>query len=390
MLKHIVQYSIIGVLAGLLLWGIFWARGKAGDEMCTQVVVDIPNAGSITFVTRDGILNELRNRNVHLVGEPMRNINTDKVEAALHDSEYLENVDCYKAQNGKVVISATQLVPVLRVFDGGASYYVNARGKRMSATASYHADVPIVEGHFTKDFTPMRILPLIDYVNSDQVLRSLVSMYCIKDTNDIFVVPTIKGHVVNLGNADNYVNKFKKLLLFYRKVMPVKGWLTYDTVSVKWTHQVVATKRARAVAQDETYDASRDEPRADIQTMSVGDVNQTLAVKKDDNQGEAKKAVADEQQAPKKKPMEEKADKRADEPKKKSEQTGKADKKEKAAADNGKKKDAGNVKKEAAKKTDVKKSADTKQKPKADTKKQKDDNKSSKGAKDKTTTNKKK
>ena len=372
MLKHIVQYSIIGVLAGLLLWGIFWARGKAGDEMCIQVVVDIPNAGSITFVTRDGILNELRNRNVHLVGEPMRNINTDKVEAALHDSEYLENVDCYKAQNGKVVISATQLVPVLRVFDGGASYYVNARGKRMSATASYHADVPIVEGHFTKDFTPMRILPIVDYVNSDQVLRSLVSMYCIKDTNDIFVVPTIKGHVVNIGNADNYVNKFKKLLLFYRKVMPVKGWLTYDTVSVKWEHQVVATKRVRAVAQEDAYDASLDEPMADIQTMSVGDVNQTLAVKKDDQPGEAKKAAADDElQAPKKKPVEEKADK-----------------KEKSAADNGKKKDAGNVKKETAKKADAKKSADTKQKPKADAKKQKDE-KSGKGAKDKTTTKKK-
>lgn len=372
MLKHIVQYSIIGVLAGLLLWGMFWARGKAGDEMCTQVEVDIPNAGSITFVTRDGILNELRNRNVHLVGEPMRNINTDKVEAALHDSEYLENVDCYKAQNGKVVISATQLVPVLRVFDGGASYYVNARGKRMSATASYHADVPIVEGHFTKDFTPMRILPIVDYVNSDQVLRSLVSMYCIKDTNDIFVVPTIKGHVVNIGNADNYVNKFKKLLLFYRMVMPVKGWLTYDTVSVKWKHQVVATKRVRAVAQEDAYDASLDEPMADIQTMSVGDVNQTLALKKDDKPGEAKKAAADDElQAPKKKPVEEKADK-----------------KEKSAADNGKKKDAGNVKKETAKKADAKKSADTKQKPKADAKKQKDE-KSGKGAKDKTTTKKK-
>ena len=389
MLKHIVQYSIIGVLAGLLLWGIFWARGKAGDEMCTQVEVDIPNAGSITFVTRDGILNELRNRNVHLVGEPMRNINTDKVEAALHDSEYLENVDCYKAQNGKVVISATQLVPVLRVFDGGASYYVNARGKRMSATASYHADVPIVEGHFTKDFTPMRILPLVDYVNSDQVLRSLVSMYCIKDTNDIFVVPTIKGHVVNLGNADNYVNKFKKLLLFYRKVMPVKGCLTYHTGSVKWERQVVATKRGRAVAQEDAYDASRDEPMADIQTMSVGDVNQTLAVKKDDKPGEAKKAAADDElQAPKKKPVEEKADKKADEPKKKSEPATKTDKKEKSAADNGKKKDTGNVKKETAKKADAKKSADTKQKPKADAKKQKDE-KSGKGAKDKTTTKKK-
>ena len=259
----------------------------------------------------------------------------------------------------------------------------------MSATASYHADVPIVEGHFTKDFTPMRILPLVDYVNSDQVLRSLVSMYCIKDTNDIFVVPTIKGHVVNLGNADNYVNKFKKLLLFYRKVMPVKGWLTYDTVSVKWEHQVVATKRVRAVAQEDAYDASLDEPMADIQTMSVGDVNQTLAVKKDDKPGEAKKAAADDElQAPKKKPVEEKADKKADEPKKKSEPATKTDKKEKSAADNGKKKDTGNVKKETAKKADAKKSADTKQKPKADAKKQKDE-KSGKGAKDKTTTKKK-
>ena len=35
---------------------------------------------------------------------------------------------------------------------------------------------------------------------------------------------------------------------FYRYVAPVKGWEKYDTISVAWRRQVVATRRDKTVA----------------------------------------------------------------------------------------------------------------------------------------------
>ena len=113
-------------------------------------------------------------------------------------------------------------------------------------------------------------MPLINYVESDSLLRSLVTMYCVRDTNNIILVPEVSGHVINIGNADGFENKFAKLKLFYREVMPVKGWNTYDTISVKWNHQIVATRRVKAIVQTIDIEHEDDELPPDMETTDLG------------------------------------------------------------------------------------------------------------------------
>jgi cell division protein FtsQ len=269
-LKRLIQNSILLVLAAALVTGILWAKDKSRGEKCTGIEVQVINADSTSFVTPQGVLNDLKGQGIKLVGKRMGDINASEIEEALRLSPYLENADIVKCQDGKVLIRVSQLVPVFRVFDGGSSYYVNRAGKHMSATNYYHSDVPVVQGHFTRKFPPTHLLPLIDYVENDSLLHSLVTMYIVRDTNNIILVPSISGHVVNIGNVSGLDNKFAKLKLFYREVMPQRGWNTFDTISVKWNHQVVATRRSKAVQQVIVDAPDDDEQAPDIQTMTVG------------------------------------------------------------------------------------------------------------------------
>ena len=70
--------------------------------------------------------------------------------------------------------------------------------------------------------------------------------------------------------------------------MPAKGWDTYDTISVKWNHQVVATKRNKAVRQEWVYDPADDEAAPDMETMGVGDT--IVRGKKDEVKSSQEKA----------------------------------------------------------------------------------------------------
>ena len=248
-MKRLIQNTILLVLAAALVIGTLWARDKSRGEQCTGIEVEVINADSTSFVTPQGVLNDLKGRGIKLVGKRMGDIDASDIEEALRLSPYLENADIVKCQNGKVLIRVSQLVPVFRVFDGESSYYVNRAGKHMTATNFYHSDVPVVQGHFTRKYPPTRLLPLIDYVEKDSLLRSLVTMFIVRDSNNIILVPDISGHVINIGNADGLENKFAKLKLFYSQVMPKRGWNTFDTISVKWNHQVVATRRTKAVQQ---------------------------------------------------------------------------------------------------------------------------------------------
>ena len=272
-------------MAVALTAGILWARYKSQGEVCASVEVEVINADSTSFVTPQGVLSDLEHQGMKFVGKRMADINASDIEEILGDSPYLEFADIVKCAEGKLLIRVSQLLPVLRVFDGENSYYVNRAGKRMDASIYYHTDVPVVQGHFTNKYPATRLLPLIDYVESDSLLRSLVTMYTVRDSNNIIIVPQISGHVVNMGNASGFENKFAKLLLFYREVMPKRGWNTFDTISVKWDHQIVATRRVKAVVPTIQYDDEDDEQAPDIQTM---DMTLLPNAKSDDNTAEKK------------------------------------------------------------------------------------------------------
>ena len=275
------------MLAIALATGILWARGKSRGELCTHVDVEVVNADSTAFVTPQGVLSDLKGQGIKLVGKHMSDIDASDIEEALKLSPYLENADIVKCQDGRLLIRVSQLVPVLRVFDGDNSYYVNRVGKRMEANRYYHCDVPVVQGHFSKRYPETRLLPLINYVESDSLLRSLVTMYCVRDTNNIIIVPQFSGHVINIGNASGFENKFAKLKLFYNEILPKKGWNTYDTISVKWNHQIVATRRVKAVVPVFEYDPDDDEQAPDLQTMTVGS-------REEANRSEKQQAKADD------------------------------------------------------------------------------------------------
>ncbi len=281
------RYILLIVLTALLVWGVIWAHGQARDQVCRKVDIEVVNATSKPFVTPRGIIEDLKHAHIALEGKPMWQINSDRVERLLDGSPYLESADCIKGQDGHFIIRVRQLVPVMRVMDGDNSYYVNREGKRMEANANYYCDVPVVNGHFTKGYGPERLVPLLDYVQSDPTLNSIVTMYNYRGPGSIYLVPCFVGQIIDFGSVANYENKFKKLLLFYEKVMPVRGWDTYDTISLKWMHQVVATRRLKRVEATVEAGPDDDEIAPDATTITVTDDNRALVR----NDGTTKAAI---------------------------------------------------------------------------------------------------
>lgn len=246
-MKVLLKYIVLITLTALLVWGISWARGKASQTVCTQIDVEIINNDSSSFVTPEGVKAEMARLGLKAVGLPIDKINTQNMESKLRMSEYFENVECFVASNGHLVIRVEQIVPVLRVFESDStSYYLNHNGKHLAAGANFFADVPVVSGNFNKRFPATRLLPLMEYIDSKDELKTLINMVTVRDSANILIVPNIDGHVVNLGTLDNYKSKLDKLLVFYREVLPHKGYNYYDTISLKWDYQVVATKSVKA------------------------------------------------------------------------------------------------------------------------------------------------
>ena len=178
-----------------------------------------------------------------------RNFDLRGLEARLNASDKLQSANVNLLSNGRLRVDVTPMVPVARVFEPGKpSYYINAGGKRISAELRYHIDVPVLVGRFDSVHPAKRLLPLLDYISSHPRAGAMVATVTQEADGNIILVPTIVGHVVNFGDTSRVSEKFAMLRAFYRKVAPVKGWQTYDTIAVKWRGQVVASRRDKAVA----------------------------------------------------------------------------------------------------------------------------------------------
>ncbi len=220
-----------------------WARGEAMRHTCVGIEVEVEGDRMLDTIIRKGVREELRHYPGKIVGTPLHQLNTRKIEKYLSGLSNFESVECIITSDGRLLVNIVPLIPVMRVFYKDNSYYINKDGKHIESKAEFFSDVPVVEGEFSRSFTPRDILPLVRYIESDKDLRSLVSMVVARDASNLMIVPKVKGHIVNFGDTTRLPEKWQALRLFYHKVMPYKGWEEYDTISVKYRGQIVATRR---------------------------------------------------------------------------------------------------------------------------------------------------
>ena len=243
MTKKLLGRIMLVVLLGYIIGMGIWAHAEASKNTCKGIDVQIVDGFATDSVSRQGVLAEIKNYPEKIIDTQIHAIDTKKLENYLKTFPQFEDVVCNFTTNGRLNVKVTPMVPELRVFEDSLSYYVNKDGKRMTSKASFFVDVPVVSGRFNAKFQPKDIFPVTRFIAADPVLKGLVGMVYAQDEDNIILVPRIHGHLINFGDTNRLAEKRRALLAMYRKVIPYKGWEEYDTISVKFRGQVVATRR---------------------------------------------------------------------------------------------------------------------------------------------------
>jgi cell division protein FtsQ len=251
MSRQTIIYCVLTVvlLAYIIVAVSFTSAGERADTFNgLQICIDDTTGNG--FVTSADIDIELGDLSKTIKKTKHSKLNTLELENKLRSLDKIEEAHCVILNNGVLQIDIVPMQPVARVFDGFQSYYINNRGKRIKADARYHVDVPIVSGHFASGEDVAELLPMFDFIRRNPEYDALVTEVTKNKRGDIIVVPSVVGHVINIGDTTMIADKFSRLRHFYHDVMKVKGWDFYDTLSVKWRGRLVATRRTKKVIDD--------------------------------------------------------------------------------------------------------------------------------------------
>ncbi|MCM1491132.1 MAG: hypothetical protein NC095_09955 [Muribaculum sp.] len=249
MWKTVCKTLICVLLLGYVSVAFALARMENGQRVCSGIDLRIEGNSIPDSVLRQGVNSQLDKYGQRLKGEKIKNINLQKLEDYLSKFSNFETVECSFNPDSRLRITITPIKAEVRVFeDNGDSFYINRQGKRIKADAEFFIDVPVLISSKQNDKYLETALTVIRQTAGDPEMNALIAAYKIDGPHDVILIPRLHGHVVNFGDSTRVAEKRAALLTAYREILPVKGWNTYDTISVKFKNQIVASRRDKSMA----------------------------------------------------------------------------------------------------------------------------------------------
>lgn len=191
------------------------------------------------FVSVDNVVNILSKEG--LVYENQEVFDIKSIESVIMSQPQIKEAEVFLNLNGLVDVIVEEKKPILRVFESSDSYYLDEDCQIMPLSDLYTSRNLIASGDLNS-FNTEDICKLSKYIESDKFLKSLISQIYF-EKNNIILVTRIQNHEINIGDLDFIELKFDNLLCFYNNVIDFKGWNYYKSINLKYTDQIICSKK---------------------------------------------------------------------------------------------------------------------------------------------------
>lgn len=222
---------------------------KHGSKQVNDVVVHIQDQNGDFFTDQLEILNLINAGNTdYVLSLSIGNLDLKALEERVESNPFVADAQIFRDIKGNLIVNVRQVRPLARIFDPkGEDRYISEEGWLLPTTARHTARVPIVEleRKFSWEHSLMEtaygreVMSLLTYIEEDPFWKAQIAGLIIQKDGQVQMLPQVTKQKIVFGMPDGIEGKFKKLKLFYKKVLPNKGWNTYSLVNVKFKNQIV-------------------------------------------------------------------------------------------------------------------------------------------------------
>jgi cell division protein FtsQ len=224
---------------------------KSSEYACNNLQVIIP--GEQSFIIREDIDKVLKQTQGDIIGKTLSAIPIHEIEEDLRAIPFVDKAIVSKDINGKVIINIQQREAVLRVINQiGNDFYLDSKGLKMPLSTHYAPHVLVANGWISelygksldsiKTSTLKDLFKLAKYIQQDTLWNSQIEQLYVNRQGEIEMVPRVGNQQIIIGNAESLNEKFDKLLVFYKKVIPSVGWGAYRSVNLSFAGQLVCER----------------------------------------------------------------------------------------------------------------------------------------------------
>lgn len=257
------RYNIKNILLGTL-WVLLGAGSivllvaavnKKDTKQCRGIEVNISGVSNNFFIDKADVLKIINHfAGTGAVGKPIADFDLVKMESALKKDVWIKEAEMFFDNNEVLQVAVAEREPIARVFTpGGNTFYIDNTTKMLPLSEKFSARVPVFTGFpseariLTKPDSSLLgdIRDLSTQIQADSFLMAMIDQVDITSQRTFEMVPKIGNQVIVFGDASDAAAKFRKLKLFYKKVMLQMGWSKYSIINLQYKNQVVAKIRGK-------------------------------------------------------------------------------------------------------------------------------------------------
>lgn len=262
--KKIVICLLDIILGGYLVFAVHSVCARqTGVATCMATDVLISDSAQEAFLDANEVKRILKASQLLPDGKPMSSVSPRQIEETLTTSgPFVKTAQCWKTQDGHVMIAITQRTPILRVKSaGGADYYIDDKGSPLP-NSKYTSDLIVATGNITPWYAQNGLTPLIKVITASQFWENQVEQINILPDRGVELVPRVGNHVLFLGYlptdarsrtareqaiTDFVCRKLQRIEKFYRYGLAKVGWNKYSYINVEFDNQIICKKHNETI-----------------------------------------------------------------------------------------------------------------------------------------------
>ena len=244
------ELKIGAALIGLSFLIAFSERKQAG-VICKNIIVEIENINDNHFLDERDVLHLVETSGQSVKGSSLSRIDLKAIETKLKYDKHILDAELYGDLKGNLIVNVELRRPIARlVQEDGPDAYLSEEGIIMGISDKFSSRVMIISGKYVKQLLEKgdlmkfdegkSLMQMIEFINESPFWKAQIAQMDINSHHEITIYPQITGQLVEFGTTENYEAKLKKLMVFYKEVLPQKGWTKYERVNLKYDGQVIA------------------------------------------------------------------------------------------------------------------------------------------------------
>ena len=235
-------YWVLWFLTTVVL--VSFTTRKQDKKECQKIHVHIDNQYENFFLESTDVVSLLTSGNKKIiVGLTKQAIDLNKYENLLTKNTFVLKTSVSTTHTGDLMVYVSENRPVARIFEENKSYYIDKTGLKLPLSKNYTSRSTVVFNNLKnqelKSKEASEYLALINYISQHDFWKKQIAEIEINKKGKVFLYPQVGHQKISFGGPENIEEKFFKLGVFFKKILPSVGWNKYNLVKLEFNGQLV-------------------------------------------------------------------------------------------------------------------------------------------------------